>query len=325
MSHEIHLNLRGKASMAYVEETPWHGLGQKLTKNASIETWTKEAGMDYTIQDTPVMFKAGDGKFHAHPTQKVLYRNDDNEPLGCVGSKYKVVQPLEVMEFFRDLTKEGGFELETAGVLYKGAKYWALARTGHDAKIGGKSSKDNVGGYLLLATGCDGTLATTAQFTSVRVVCNNTLTAALLNPKDHIGAIKVSHRSVFDGADVKSQLGLDAGWHAFVEQANTLAKIKVGEKQAQDFVLTLMGDASKERDKELATKPIATVLQLFDGKGRGSDMQSSDGTAWGLVNSVTEYVDHFAGVSQDSRLRMGWFYDGNVLKRNAFDQALQLA
>ena len=325
MSHEIYINLRGKASMAYVEDEPWHGLGQKLTQGASIETWTKEAGMDYTIFDTPVLFNGSDSKKHVHPTQKVLYRNDTMDPLGIVGNKYQVVQPGEVLEFFRDLVATGGYELHTAGVLFNGAKYWALARTGHTGRIGGKSSKDNMEGYLLLATSCDGTLQTTAQFTSIRVVCNNTLTASLLNPKDKIGAIKVSHRSTFDSKEVKTKLGLDDGWKAFVEQANVLSKIKVNEAKAQEFVLKLMGDAEKEAEKELASKPITTVLQLFGGKARGADMQSSDGTAWGLVNAVTEYVDHMAGVNQDQRLRMGWFYDGNILKRKAFDSALQLA
>ncbi|MBN0134206.1 DUF932 domain-containing protein, partial [Pseudomonas aeruginosa] len=88
----------------------------------------------------------------------------------------QVVQPREVLEFYRDLTQVSGYELETAGVLKGGRKFWALARTGQNTSLKGN---DLVNGYLLLATSCDGTLATTATPTTVRVVCNNTLTIAV--------------------------------------------------------------------------------------------------------------------------------------------------
>ena len=62
---------------------------------------------------------------------------------------------------------------------------WALVRIGQSARLIGN---DQVDGYVLLATACDGTLATTTQFTSVRVVCNNTLRSAV---GDRQGAIEV--------------------------------------------------------------------------------------------------------------------------------------
>ena len=65
-----------------------------------------------------------------------------------------------------------GYQLETAGVLMEGRKFWALARTSHSTALKGN---DVVDSYILLATSCDGTLATTATPTTVRVVCNNTL------------------------------------------------------------------------------------------------------------------------------------------------------
>lgn len=69
-----------------------------------------------------------------------------------------------MLEFYRDLVNAGGFELETAGVLKGGKKLWALAKTGQETLLKGC---DQVKAYLLLATSCDGTLCTTAQFTSV--------------------------------------------------------------------------------------------------------------------------------------------------------------
>jgi len=93
----------------------------------------------------------------------VLYRSDTKAPLSVVSNRYQIVQPREVLEFYRDLTEVSGYELETAGVLKGGRKFWALARTGQTTKLKGN---DQVNGYLLLATSCDGTLATTATPTT---------------------------------------------------------------------------------------------------------------------------------------------------------------
>lgn len=106
--------------------------------------------------------------------QRVLYRSDTHAPLSVVSQRFQEVQPKEILEFYRDLTEQSGFELETAGVLKGGKKFWALARTGQTSMLKGK---DVSNGYMLLATHV--MERTTAQFTSIRVVCNNTLAIAL--------------------------------------------------------------------------------------------------------------------------------------------------
>jgi len=201
--------------MAYVGATPWHGLGNNLPRKQPIEIWQREAGMDWQILESPVHFKSDAvghlGAIHSYPEQKVLYRSDTKAPLSVVSNRYHTVQPREVLEFYRDLTEVSGYELETAGVLKGGRKFWALARTGQGTAIKGN---DQVNGYLLLATSCDGTLATTATPTTVRVVCNNTLTIALDGTSR---AIKVPHNTRFDPQAVKKQLGIAVSqWDDFI-------------------------------------------------------------------------------------------------------------
>jgi len=147
--------------MAYIGGTPWHGLlGNRLTQKQPLEVWQREAGMNWQIQESPVHFKADTvgnlGTIHSLPEQKVLYRSDTKAPLSVVSNRYQVVQPREVLEFYRDLTEVSGYELETAGVLKGGRKFWALARTGQGTALKGN---DQVNGYLLLATSCDGRLS----------------------------------------------------------------------------------------------------------------------------------------------------------------------
>ncbi|VWC90948.1 hypothetical protein BLA18110_03372 [Burkholderia lata] len=106
-------------TMAYVGAEPWHGLGNKLAPKQPLEVWAQAAGMDWRIEEAEVRFVAAGGRslgsIHAFPEQKVLYRSDTKMPLSVVSSRYQVVQPEEILEFYRDLTEIGGFQLETAG------------------------------------------------------------------------------------------------------------------------------------------------------------------------------------------------------------------
>ena len=236
-----------------------------------------------------------------------------------VSSRYNVVQPHEVLHFYQDLVEAGGFELETAGSLKGGRKLWALAKTGQDLKLKGN---DLVKSYLLLATSCDGTLCTTAQFTSLRVVCNNTLQMAL---RGATGAIKVPHSTQFDAAAVKESLGLGLShWDEFKAQTKALAQRPVAPEEALRFFSDLLAQPLDE-ENIILTKPVQRLHELYQGAGMGSELVSSRNTAWGLVNAVTEYVDHHRRArSQDHRLDSAWFGQGAQLKSQALNQALTL-
>ncbi|ARL59944.1 DUF932 domain-containing protein [Burkholderia pseudomallei] len=315
-------------TMAYVGAEPWHGLGNKLAPKQPLEVWRRAAGMDWRIEEAEVRFVAAGnrslGSIHAFPEQKVLYRSDTKAPLSVVSARYQVVQPEEILEFYRDLTEIGGFQLETAGVLRQGRKLWALARTGQSGMLKGK---DEVNGYLLLATACDGTLATTAQFCSVRVVCANTLAIAL---GEGNGAVKVSHRSQFDAQAVKRQLGIAvSSWDSFMVRTKALAERKITDSTAEAFlrrVLTYSTANLPDRETVAVNeRAIKAVGQLYAGRGKGADLPSASETAWGLLNAVTEYVDHHRRTrTDDHRLDAAWFGAGATLKQRAWDEAMKL-
>ncbi|MGL6237243.1 DUF932 domain-containing protein [Aeromonas dhakensis] len=124
-------------TMAYTGQTPWHGLGNVLPSQQSLDIWLQAAGMDWTIEQSDVMFNVASDALHIRPysDSKVLYRSDTLAPLSVVSSRYNVVQPHEVLHFYQDLVEAGGFELETAGSLKGGRKLWALAKTGQDFRI----------------------------------------------------------------------------------------------------------------------------------------------------------------------------------------------
>lgn len=311
-------------TMAYTGQTPWHGLGHSLPANRPIEEWVHAAGMDWRIMESPVRFMTDTQQLAdmgIAADQKVLYRSDTKEPLSVVGQHYKVVQPLEILDFYRDLTEQSGFELETAGVLKGGKKLWALARTGQSTQLRGR---DTINGYLLLATACDGSMATTAQFTSVRVVCNNTLSIATANSS---GAIKVPHRSTFNADSVKQQLGISvSSWDDFSDQMKELVERKLADKEARHYLEQLVDQASPGISAKTKTRNVGTMLNLYQGNGMGSSLPSAANTAFGVLNAVTQFVDHEQRArSRDNRLNSAWFGQGAKFKQRALDNALLLA
>lgn len=310
-------------SMAYVAETPWHGLGQKLASQQPMEVWARQAGLDFQIKETPVRYMTESvgslGAIMSYPENKVLFRSDTNAPLSVVSQRYKVVQPQEILEFYRDLTEISGYELETAGVLKGGKTIWALARTGQSSTLKGN---DVTNAYVLLATGCDGTLATTAQFTSIRVVCNNTLAVALAGSA---GAVKVRHSTTFNPAAVKAQLGISVStWDSFMYQMKSLSDRKVKSTEAFNYFLRVFSDQNIPAGLT-NERAMTKAMSLYEGQGRGAELASSKGTAFGLLNSVTEFVDHERRArSTDHRLDSAWFGQGATLKQKSLDQALLL-
>lgn len=313
--------------MAYVGQTPWHELGNQLPPRQPLEVWAKQAGMDWRICETPVRYMAEQagafGSIMTFEDQKVLYRSDTKAPLSVVGGRYQVVQPREVLEFYRDLTEISGFELETAGVLKEGKKFWALARTGKQTLLKGN---DAVTGYILLATSCDGTLATTATPTTVRVVCNNTLSIALNGTSS---AVRVPHSTTFDAQAVKRQLGIAvSGWDTFMYRMKTLSERKVKSHESMNYFLRVMCQVDGHADNQSLTneRALKKVQELYEGRGRGAELSAAKGTAWGLLCAVTEFVDHERRArNQEYRLDSAWFGQGAGLKQRALDHALQLA
>lgn len=335
MAHELTTRKNGKVEMADMGDTPWHGLGQLVTQGASIGVWQKEAGMDWEARQAAVQFGipnliTQESKNHVVPSHKVIYRSDTEEPLSVMGAGYEIVQPKAVLEFFRDLTEQGGWHIHTAGTLRGGRKLWAMATNGNRSNV---VKGDPVENHLLLATSLDGSMKTTAMLTSVRVVCANTLAMALAGAGN---TVSISHRSVFDPQTIKRALGVARpAFEAFIEQAKQMADTPVALDEALGVLRKVFGSAPvpaidlswmklgdtlpPEVDEIRDTRATERVLELFAGAGRGATLKGVAGTRWGLLNAVTEYVDHEMGRSLDTRLDNAWFGRGNATKQKALE------
>ena len=323
MSHELTIRQSGKVEMAYADETPWHGLGQKLDQNASIEDWRVAAGMDWEIIDTPLVFLDREGEQHNFAGKRVLMRSDDKAPLSVVSDRYKVVQPAEVLDYFRDLVESQGFTMHTAGTLFGGKKFWGLAKMSEERFV--KNNQDGIGGYVLLCTSCDGSLSTTAKFTSIAVVCNNTLSYSL---RDKRNEVRTTHGAKFDAANVKAQLGLAREeYDSMMDMAEQLANTQITLDQADDFVKFLFANTRLNTGKAIVeeSKAYKKIISLYQGEGMGADLRTREGTAWGMLNAVTEYIDHHVACrTPDKRMNDAWFGWGAGVKKAAAERLLEL-
>lgn len=321
----------GRAEMAYVGAKPWHGLGSELTRDASVDTWIQEAGMDWEIKRSFVRYTTdrGDtGEIKSFNDHVVLFRSDTKDALSIVSQKYHVVQPRDVLEFFRDLCEYNDFELETAGTLFGGKRFWALANVGEESYV--RDKQDKIRGRLLLATACDGTMKTVAKFVAERVVCSNTLAIGL--SERGASEVKVSHRSVFHPDRVKTNLGVvHEGFDKFMDDMNELAEVDLKTRDVEDLSIALftkksVDDARRvpkvERIELLDSRPFHMISALYFGAGKGSTLPGAAGTLFGWLNAVTEYTDHRAQArSDENRFNASLFGPGDAAKSRAYDIA----
>lgn len=314
MAHMIDTTT-GTAAIAYVGQKPWHGLGQELTPGASIDEWTRQAGLAYTVLESPVLYRTeAASEPEVFKGRKVLHRSDTGGALSVVSDGYRTVQPAEVMGFFGKLSEIGGFEIETAGALSHGRRIWALARVNQGADV---IDGDRVRPFLLLATSYDGTMATTAKFTAVRAVCNNTVVRAL---GDGNGDVRVLHSERFDADKVRMELGIVAdSWERFLLESRALAGQAMTTEAADEFVQALLEPYHTGRIEISESKAYRRIMDLFKGAAIGSEISGVMGTRWGMLNAVTELIDHERGRSNSTRIESAWFGTGSAIKNRAME------
>jgi phage/plasmid-like protein (TIGR03299 family) len=330
MAHNLTMREDGTAAFAHVGEAAWHKLGQKLEQGADIETWRKVAGFNFGINRTSVMFDVK-GESIKFPQKSVLYRDDNNYPLGVVSAEgYHIVQPAQILEYFARMADKLGFTLETAGTLGGGKRYWALARVDKGQAMD-KAGLDIVDPYLLVATSADGTLATHGRFVCERVVCQNTLQIAL--SEDTKSAVSIQHKSVFSEERLNKGLGIDIRERF----ADTMSIFRVmGSTIVSDaariratlevFAPSMLQAEEVDFSTVLGRKVVREINRLSIGHQMiGSDLleQGSVG-AW--LQSVTQYCDHNEdrARSLDTAASNSLWGAGANQKMRAFDTAKHL-
>lgn len=316
MSHEME-------SMAYLGQTPWHGLGHKLEQAATVDEMTTAAGIDWAVEQVPT-FALINGEYVEISERKAIVRQTDSKILATSSNEWKPFQNKELMEFFREYAEAGACTLETAGSLHGGKTIWALANINKGFALNG--GRDKVDGYLLLSNSHAPGSAIRVMTTMVRVVCQNTLSMAHGAKND---SYRQSHMREFDVSAAKATVDLareQMGHHE--DEAKALHSLKLSTHDvikvlAKHFQPDMADDFNVQvlTHNPNAQSEIMSRVLWSVAKGPGAEPDN----AWGVLNGYTHYADHVAGKTAESRLTNATFGRNAKVKLDLRRDLLEMA
>jgi len=333
MSHEINFNENtGKHSFFSVKETPWHGLGQVIEDYPTSKEALQFAGLDYKVEKRALFTYDNENQEADEetgikipelgvPDHHATIRIDTEEVLGVVGKDYEVVQNVDAFSFFDSIIGGDGILYETAGALGKGERIFITAKLPGYIKVG---NDDCIEKYIFLTTSHDGYGSIMAAFTPVRIVCNNTLNAALSN---QINSVKIRHT-----ANAKDRLeqahrlmGITGNISEKMQEVfNQWAKITVSDaemKQLIQFALVPNREAlmalQQGRTDECSTyyQNMCDAAFQYAMESDAQQMDTTRGTLFGLYNAITGYFQNVRKYKDNTAKMKSLLYGGLAQQR----------
>jgi phage/plasmid-like protein (TIGR03299 family) len=324
-------------TMMYTGQLPWHGLGKYVGDEPLLAYEAmRQAQLDWEVDLFPMVAKVpayGGIDDVPVPENFAVVRDFDKRVLGVVGKRYEPLQNSQAFDFMDTLVGPGRMvRYHTAGSLRGGRRVWMLATVDNLAfeVVPG----DPIEPYLLLYTGHDGKTCTIVKLTEVRVVCQNTATAALQGSG---ASFKIRHTANAAEKLMEAQAALGYATEAFAQQKElytAMAHVKLTCAQWADFLDEMVDLPEKEgRGRTRATNKRVELTCLFEG-GLGTDIPGVRGTAWGAYNAITEYTTHHSSVKlgglsetdskydlrkRERRLDSAWFGTGEKFNAKALD------
>jgi phage/plasmid-like protein (TIGR03299 family) len=313
-------------------QAAWHALGTVTGKYQTTDELLSDPGFQFTVFKSQLHDGLGRlvnayGTFRWDLADKVAGRKDAAQFLGAVGEGYTVMQHYEGFKSIDAVMRSAdGAHYETAGVLGNGERVWALADLGFAAKIGEDVQK----GYLLFSTGHDGTMAHSYRLCFTRVVCQNTLGAALSEKTR--ADLTIRHTKNAMGRLIDARAALDSmgdDVKRVEDRLNFLAGRKMNREALGDimdrlFPKRLETASGAAKDTTRRTNILADILKVYE-LNDGNAFPEQRGTAYNLLNAITNYVDHERSTKEDGRAESAMFGSGDALKTKAMDVIYQSA
>jgi phage/plasmid-like protein (TIGR03299 family) len=330
MAHLINYDERkGTHSFASHSEKAWHGLGQVVENAMTAEEAINLANIDYEVYKTTIhplvdgMPNNGD----AIEDKFAIMRQDNNAYLGLVGSRYEIVQNRDAFGFFDAIVDSGEAIFETAGALGKGERIFVTAKLPDDMLVGGEVCNK----YIILTNSHDGSSSIIAGLTTTRIVCNNTLQAALGNLSNKVS---IQHRSGAKDrlAEAHKVMNIASAYMTEVEQIfNKMSEKKIDDGQLRKYIMEVMKPNVKAQTKEEEEKISARFKNQVDSIYNFAlthPTQTTDAaksTVWGAYNSISGYYNYIAKYrSDEDKFKSQMFGNGNVKINKGFKEALIL-
>jgi phage/plasmid-like protein (TIGR03299 family) len=288
-------------------EKGWHGLGDVIGDELTGRQAT-ERFVGWRVDQKDVYTRINDQE-RALPL-KANVRSDNNELLGVVSSDYVLIQNTDIGDFADALLAESvdagvRCRMETCGSLLGGRKVFLTMRPDRDIRVGA-TGQDVTVPLLTILNGHDGTLAMTACWSFVRVVCNNTYTSALGGADQDVGsgrAFRIRHRGKVTDylQEARACLGLAVkGLERFQLAANQMVSTRLDQARLRDFF-----DDAYAAQYGPCPEATGEVVEIYQARRRlvidawlsilGEDANLIDGVAgtlWAAFNAITQWQDH---------------------------------
>jgi phage/plasmid-like protein (TIGR03299 family) len=333
MAHNINFNEQtGQHSFFSVKEKAWHGLGQVIQDYPTSSEAIQHAGLDFTVEKRK-LFTFDNENHNGNPDTDIIIpeievpgyfatlRTDTEQVLGIVGKDYEIVQNRDAFSFFDAIVGGDGIQYETAGALGKGERIFITAKLPAYIKVG---REDLIEQYLFLTTSHDGYGSITAAFTPVRVVCRNTLNAAMRN---HSNAVKIRHT-----ANAKERLeqahkvmGISNQLSVQLESIfNNWTKVRVSDPELQRLIQLAMVPNKEVLDNiqkgewdELSTcfNNMCNTVFEYAMTSPTQQTETTKGTLFGAYNAVTGYFQNVRNYKDDESKLKSLLYGGTAQMR----------
>lgn len=330
MAHNINFNeLTQQHSFFSVKEKAWHGLGQVIQDYPTSAEAIKHAGLDFIVEKRK-LFTFDNENHNGNPDTDIIIpeievpgyfatmRTDTEQVLGVVGKDYEIVQNRDAFSFFDSIVGGDGIQYETAGALGKGERIFITAKLPSYIKVG---REDLIEQYLFLTTSHDGFGSITAAFTPIRVVCQNTLNAAMRN---HSNSIKIRHT-----ANAKERLeqghkvmGISNKLAEQLEEVfNNWTKVKITDPELHRLIQLAMVPNKEVLDKiekgewdELSTcfNNMCNTVFEYAMTSPTQQTETTKGTLFGAYNSVTGYFQNVRNYKDDESKLKSLLYGGTA-------------
>ena len=281
------------ASFASLREPAWHGLGTVIDEpvtTSEMLSLAHLAGWNVRVEELDLP-----GRSHREyfATVRTNPFDGDNDVLGVVGERYKVLQNEELFQFGDNLL-DGG-QWETAGSIKNGTVVFGSLALDRETNLDPTGRGDKINNYLLVHTSHDGSLAIQASVTPVRVVCQNTLNMAVgRNGKGAKQSFRIRHTQTLQGkvAAAREALGMANTYlDEFDKVANEMIAQEISDKTFFDIITAVY--EKPELDVKGAMTKWETKIDTLNDIYFGETCVNIKGTAWGAYNALTERLDWY--------------------------------
>jgi phage/plasmid-like protein (TIGR03299 family) len=309
MAHNI-------GQMFYFGKLPWHTLGEKIEKPATIEKAIAAGGLDWEVATVPIMPV---GEPNTQISHRVAVVRTDKKPgdagrvVGVVHPGFQPLQNRQGAMMFDALLGQGQPIYHTGGYLKNGEVIWLLAKLPGDIRVRGDDVLET---YLLFTNSHDGSVAIDIRLTTVRVVCQNTLSLALHKRGTAGKVFRRAHNGSYELLQEEAKNFFEFSIQQSKEAEalfSRLADKSCSKEDFQGFLKKLMPDPTKpatanrnptvlrgyETRMETILDTRKEVLGVHMDGIPSHNIPPAENNWWGALNSITAWSDHIQNTESD--------------------------